>query len=153
MKIVRLEWKTNRYGRLIRVVKRHNKIAAIQPTRRILNPIQQEKVQIISMLAKRRKKKEKELRDKLRKAQTKFEKEIILQEKKKGFKQFCIKCQLVKNMKVVTYGVTSTGLLFVQGECMACSKKNIARVLRKATEDEKKAAGVGKYDPKEMDHS
>ena len=151
MRLIRLEWKTDK-GRLIRVVKRRNKIVAEQPTKRILTPIQQEKVQILTMLSRRRKKKEKELKDKLKRAQTKFERDIILQEKQKSFKQFCIKCKLVKNMKPVNYGVTETGLLFVQGECLHCGKKNIARVLRKATEEEKKVAGVQKYDPKKMDH-
>ena len=142
MRMIHLDWKVDRSGRMIRVIRKKNRVSMYKKTPRVLTPPQREKFEVLTLLSRWKKKKDQELKKKLKKAQTRFEKEIIIHEKKKDIKQFCSKCELIKRMKIANYGVTSTGLLFMQGECLTCGKVNIARVLRKATEEEKKAAGV-----------
>lgn len=142
MKLIRLEWKMGRHGRLMRVVKNHNRIVRMQPTTMVLNQMQQEKFTILKMLEKRRKQKEKEVMANLKKSQKNFEKNVVIKQKQTSIKHFCTKCGLVKLMIPYNYGITERGMLFAQLECTKCTKKNNVQMLRKATEEEIKAAGV-----------
>ena len=62
--------------------------------------------------------------------------------KQTDIKHFCTKCGLVKLMTPYNYGITEKGMLFAQLECTKCNKKNNVQMLRKATEQEMKTAGV-----------
>lgn len=152
MKIIRLGWRVSKSGRMTQVIKNRQRIIRKRLTNHSLPPYQREKLEILQILNRRRVEQERELKRKLKKNQKKAQKMLLHQDKKPEYKSYCSSCDLVKVLNNITYGVSTNGVLYVKGECSRCGRKNITRLLRRATPEELKAAG--KYGrAKEMDQT
>ena len=152
MRIVRLGWRISRSGRMVQVIKNRQRIIKKRLENHSLPPYQREKLEILQILNKKRIERERELKWQLNKNQKKAQRMLLHQDKKPEYKSYCSSCNLVKSLNNITYDITENGMLYIKGECSRCGRKNISRMLRRATPEELKAAG--KYDrTKEMDQT
>lgn len=138
MKLIQFGWKIAKNGRMTRVIK-HNR-PPVRVTNRMLTPAQTERREILIMLAKRRKEKEKEMKYKLIKTQESMEKNMKAKQKRYQYRHFCTACKRIKPIKNGVYDITSNGMLLIKGNCGTCDKR-MSRMLRKANQEEMKAIG------------
>lgn len=149
MRVINIEWKALKSGRLVRVIKANKRIIKEQSVRRMLTSPQIERVNIINLLKKRRIEKAKEKKRLMLLEQQKIKSGMVTSKSK--IKILCTHCNRIRRLKDVVYDVAPvTGMLYVKGTCTWCNSSNLSRMLRKATKEELNAIGANQHNEEDI---